>query len=50
MLGDIKTVLGRYTDLTGKAAVPPPWSFGYWQSKIFYKSAEEDLGASRPRD
>jgi alpha-D-xyloside xylohydrolase len=50
MLGDIKTVLGRYTDLTGKAAVPPPWSFGYWQSKISYKSAEEDLGASRPRD
>jgi hypothetical protein len=50
ILGDIKSVLGRYTDLTGKAAVPPPWSLGYWQSKISYKSAEEALGASRPRD
>lgn len=40
-LGDIPTVLRRYTDLTGKAAVPPRWSFGFWQSKISYRSAEE---------
>jgi alpha-D-xyloside xylohydrolase len=41
--GDIKTVLGRYTDLTGKPGLPPRWSFGFWQSKISYTSADETL-------
>jgi len=41
--GDIKTVLDTYTALTGKSAMPPKWSFGYWQSKITYVSAEETL-------
>ena len=41
--GDIKTVLSTYTDLTGKTPMPPKWSFGYWQSKITYHSAEETL-------
>jgi alpha-D-xyloside xylohydrolase len=41
ILGRIEEVLSRYTDLTGKGAVPPRWSFGYWQSKISYRSAEE---------
>ena len=45
--GNIKEVLGRYTDITGKGALPPQWSFGYWQSKISYKSAEETLEIAR---
>jgi alpha-D-xyloside xylohydrolase len=45
--GDIRTVLSRYTDLTGKAAVPPAWSFGFWQSKISYRSADEALEVAR---
>ncbi|HVM07251.1 MAG TPA: TIM-barrel domain-containing protein [Acidimicrobiales bacterium] len=45
--GDIRTVLGRYTDLTGKAAVPPKWSFGFWQSKISYRSTDEALEVAR---
>jgi len=41
--GDIKEILSQCTDITGKGVVPPKWSFGYWQSKISYKSAEEVL-------
>ncbi len=41
--GDIKTVLSTYTDLTGKTPMPPKFSFGYWQSKLTYHSAEETL-------
>ena len=41
--GDIKTVLSTYTDLTGKSPMLPKWSFGYWQSKNTYVSAEETL-------
>lgn len=43
ILGDLKQILSRYTDITGKGRVPPLWSFGYWQSKISYASAEETL-------
>ncbi len=46
-IGDIRQVLGLYTDLTGKGAMPPRWTFGYWQSKISYKSAEETLDIAR---
>ncbi|OPZ29056.1 MAG: Alpha-xylosidase [Lentisphaerae bacterium ADurb.BinA184] len=45
--GSIKEVLSRYTDITGKSAVPPKWTFGYWQSKISYQSAEETLEIAR---
>lgn len=41
--GNIKTVLDSYTSLTGKSPMPPKWSYGYWQSKITYVSAEETL-------
>ena len=41
--GSIKEVLSSYTDLTGKGVMPPRWTFGYWQSKISYVSAEETL-------
>jgi len=45
--GSIKEVLVCYTGLTGRPAVPPPWTFGYWQSKISYKSAEEVIDVMR---
>ena len=45
--GSIREVFDRYTDLTGKGVVPPKWTFGYWQSKISYKSAEETLEIAR---
>lgn len=40
-IGDPKTVLGAYTDLTGRSPVPPLWSFGLWMSRITYKSEAE---------
>ncbi len=43
MTGSIKEILSQYTEITGKGDLPPLWSFGYWQSKISYKSAEETL-------
>jgi alpha-D-xyloside xylohydrolase len=46
-VGDPKTILDRYTTLTGKAHVPPRWSFGWWQSKISYSSAAEALDIVR---
>ncbi|MCC5848600.1 MAG: alpha-xylosidase [Verrucomicrobia bacterium] len=41
--GSPKEVLNDYTALTGKSPVPPKWSFGFWQSKISYRSAAEAL-------
>ena len=35
-VGDVRQVLGAYTELTGPPNVPPDWSFGFWQSKISY--------------
>lgn len=46
-VGDPKTILDRYTTLTGKAHVPPDWSFGWWQSKISYRAADEVLDVVR---
>lgn len=42
-VGDVRQVLGAYTELTGRPNVPPDWSFGFWQSKISYSSAAETL-------
>ncbi len=39
----LKTILGKYTDLTGKAEVPPKWSFGMWMSRISYRKQDEVL-------
>ena len=47
LIGDIRQVLGLYTDLTGKGQMPPTWTFGYWQSKISYTSAVETLEIAR---
>ncbi len=35
------TILQRYAGLTGRATVPPKWSFGYWQSRAGYRSRAE---------
>ncbi len=40
-LGEPKEILDAYTDLTGKAAMPPLWSFGFWMSRITYFSEAE---------
>jgi len=40
-LGEPKEILNEYTNLTGKAAMPPLWSFGFWMSRISYFSETE---------
>jgi alpha-D-xyloside xylohydrolase len=40
-LGEPKDILNEYTNLTGKAAMPPLWSFGFWMSRITYYSEEQ---------
>jgi alpha-D-xyloside xylohydrolase len=47
ILGEPKHVLARYTELTGKPKTPPRWSFGLWQSRISYRSADESLDVVR---
>lgn len=50
-LGEPKEILDAYTDLTGKASMPPLWSFGLWMSRITYFSQEEGLNvANKLRD
>lgn len=39
--GTPKTMLDEYTSLTGKAAMPPLWSFGTWMSRITYTKQSE---------
>jgi alpha-D-xyloside xylohydrolase len=34
-------ILAGYTSITGRAAVPPKWSFGLWMSRITYESQAE---------
>lgn len=38
---DMKSVIARYTDLTGKPALPAPWTFGLWLSTSFTTSYDE---------
>lgn len=40
-LGDPKEAVGEYTAVTGRSPVPPLWSFGFWMSRITYKSEDE---------
>ncbi|MBW2237434.1 MAG: hypothetical protein JRG85_18855, partial [Deltaproteobacteria bacterium] len=46
-VGTPEEILARYTDLTGKSRMPPRWSFGLWQSKISYRTADEALDVVR---
>ena len=36
-----KHILARYTALTGRAPLPPKWSFGFWISRCGYKTRAE---------
>ncbi|MBZ5582026.1 MAG: alpha-xylosidase [Acidobacteriia bacterium] len=45
-LGAPKDILGEYTALTGRAAMPPLWSFGLWMSRITYFSEDETRGVA----
>jgi alpha-D-xyloside xylohydrolase len=45
--GSVADILTRYTALTGRPSVPPAWSFGFWQSKISYSSADEVIALAR---
>jgi alpha-D-xyloside xylohydrolase len=40
-LGKPKEILDEYTNLTGKASMPPLWSFGLWMSRITYFSEKD---------
>ena len=37
-------MIAGYRELTGRAALPPRWALGYWQSRERYKTADELLG------
>ncbi|MGA1077385.1 MAG: TIM-barrel domain-containing protein [Nitriliruptoraceae bacterium] len=39
-------VIARYTDLTGRASLPPVWSYGVWFSRAYYATAEDALAAA----
>ncbi|WP_208559747.1 alpha-xylosidase [Marinilactibacillus kalidii] len=39
---DLKSILKKYTDLTGKPALPPAWSFGLWLSTSFTTDYSEE--------
>lgn len=45
--GSFKEILNNYTELTGKAAVPPKFSFGVWMSRITYYTQEEVMDVAR---
>ena len=36
-----KRILGHYSRLTGRSAVPPRWSFGVWMSRNCYRTRQE---------
>ncbi len=39
---EMKDVLRRYTDLTGKPGLPAPWTFGLWLSTSFTTNYDEE--------
>ena len=45
--GDPQAVLSDYTTLTGRANMPPLWSFGLWMSRLTYWSEDEVRELSR---
>jgi len=38
---ELKDILPRYTQITGKPGMPPPWSFGLWMGRITYNSQSQ---------
>ena len=52
-VGDPQTILLRYTELTGRHAMPPHWALGFHQSRWGYSSSQEMLSLAakfRERD
>lgn len=43
---DLKDVLTNYTEMTGKPALPPAWSFGLWLSTSFTTIYDENTTSS----
>jgi alpha-glucosidase len=41
MVGDVPHLLNRYTQLTGRPALPPRWALGYHQSRWGYKTEHD---------
>ncbi len=41
LLGSPRTVLERYTALTGRSPSPPRWALGVWMSRCMYRSRAE---------
>ncbi len=39
---EMKDVLRRYTDITGKPGLPAPWTFGLWLSTSFVTNYDEE--------
>jgi alpha-D-xyloside xylohydrolase len=39
--GSPKEILSEYTALTGRASLPPPWTFGLWMGRQTYSSEKE---------
>ncbi|MCS7248152.1 MAG: DUF4968 domain-containing protein [Anaerolineales bacterium] len=37
----LKEILKGYTDITGRPALPPPWSFGLWMSRVTYSNQQQ---------
>ncbi|HIZ35464.1 MAG TPA: glycoside hydrolase family 31 protein [Candidatus Ruania gallistercoris] len=44
---DPRDRLREYTEITGRATIPPLWAFGYWMGRCRYHSAEEMLEVAR---
>jgi alpha-D-xyloside xylohydrolase len=42
-----KEIISRYTEITGRPELPPPWSLGIWMSRWTYKSSDEVLQVAR---
>ena len=45
--GSPREILSEYTALTGRASVPPLWSFGLWMGRETYSSEDEVRGVAR---
>ncbi len=46
-LGEPKDILDEYTTLTGKAEMPPLWSFGTWMSRISYFTQKDGYDVAK---
>jgi alpha-D-xyloside xylohydrolase len=45
--GNPKDILNEYTNITGKASMPPLWSFGTWMSRITYFEQKEGYDVAK---